>query len=74
MVPLLSGVPEEMSKQIDDCLDLTSCSTLEITYNRNHPDGARLWIHCDGKMIVRIYRIGNLFIEDRDDFKLRTQE
>jgi hypothetical protein len=27
-------------------------------------DGARLWVHVDGQLIVRVYRIRNVILED----------
>ena len=50
-------------KIIDTCVDIPSCTTLEITYNK-HPDGTRLWVHCDGVLVGRFYRIKDLYIDD----------
>ena len=50
-------------KIVDQCVDLPSCTTLEITYNK-HQDGSRVWVHCDGVMVGRFYRVKDLVIED----------
>ena len=44
--------------------ELTHADTVEVTISDN-ADGARLWVHADGKLIARIYRIGRIVIDDR---------
>ena len=56
-------------KIVDQCVDLPACTTLEITYNKNHPDGARVWVHCDGVLVGRFYRVKDLFIQDLASYK-----
>ena len=36
-----------------------------VGYAGELTDGARLWLHADGVLIARIYRIGRLVIDDR---------
>ncbi len=44
--------------------ELTEAGTVEVTIS-DDADGARLWVHADGKLMVRIYRIGRVVIDDR---------
>ena len=44
--------------------ELTHAGTVEITIS-DAADGARLWVHADGKLIARIYRIGRVVLDDR---------
>jgi hypothetical protein len=44
--------------------ELTHADFVEVTISDN-ADGARLWVHADGKLIARIYRIGRIVIDDR---------
>ena len=44
--------------------DLTHADVVEVTIS-DAADGARLWLHADGVLIARIYRIGRLVIDDR---------
>jgi hypothetical protein len=44
--------------------DLTQAGTVEVTID-DTADGAQLWVHADGELIARIYRIGRIVIDDR---------
>lgn len=44
--------------------DIPRANDVEITIS-DAADGVRLWIHADGQMITRVYRIGHLVIDDR---------
>ena len=48
--------------------ELTHAGTVEVTISET-ADGARLWVHADGKLMVRIYRIGRVVIDDRRTIK-----
>ncbi len=48
----------------DDYVAHRAASTVEIMI-ADSPDGARLWVHADGELMVRIYRIGRIVIDDR---------
>jgi hypothetical protein len=42
----------------------TSVGDLEITIDRAS-DGLRIWVHADGQMVGRFYRVARLVIDDR---------
>jgi hypothetical protein len=52
-------------------LDLFKAETIEITLTRS-ADGPRVWIHADGTLAMRAYRVGKVVLKDDRDDPLMT--
>jgi hypothetical protein len=55
-----------MAKATDDntSIDVLKADSVEIAIGEG-AGGARIWLHIDGALRVRIYRIGRLLVDDR---------
>ena len=45
-------------------VEQTHADTVEVTISKT-AEGAQLWVHVDGELIVRIYGIKDIGIDDR---------
>lgn len=57
---------QELVEHLGDmhAIDRAHCEDLEIIIS-DDADGTRVWVHCDGKLVGRFYRIGKLHMDDR---------